>query len=283
MSANTRAWLYVPAVRPELFEKAFGLADGIVVDLEDAVHPAKRVLARKFLSQLDALPRTKPVVVRVNPVNGLDFARDIKALNPLLESGAVQAIRLAKTESRTDAEKAAAATRHWGEFPRLICLLESARAVKAADAIADVDGVQSMMLGEGDLRVSLGLPQGQPGEIGLNLARQHLVLSSRAAGLPAPIGAAYLNVSDLVGLEQTSTALKNMGFYGRSCIHPKQIPGVREAFRSTPEETDWAVRILEQARSMDTAQSASTTLGDGSFIDPAIIKHAEALLARSGS
>ena len=223
------AWLYVPAPRAgELLAKAARGADGIVLDLEDAVHPRQRPAAREHL--LSALRTTRvdvPLVVRVNPVTTDDFAADVAALTPLVLEGIVAAVRIAKIESAADVAVAREATRHWGPEARLICQLESAGAVARAHEIAQSEGVAAIMLGEADLRADLRLPRGAAGDPGLLLARQTCVLASRAAGLPSPVGSAFTDVADADGLLATTTLLSSLGFVGRSCIHPRQSAVVR--------------------------------------------------------
>ena len=279
--ADVAAWLYVPAVRPERFAKAAAAADGVVVDLEDAVHPSRRVEARLLASEALREPLAVPVVVRVNPPGSADFGADIEAVTPLVESGVVAAVRVAKVDSVEDAELAAAATAHWGLGRRLICQLESARAVADARQIGAVTGVHSLMLGEADLRADLGLPRGASGEAGLVLARQQVVLAARSLGLPAPVGSAFTNVTDEAGLAATSAQLRSLGFYGRSCIHPAQVSVVRAAFAPGVDEIRWAQETMTAASRLGDAASAAGTLSDGTFVDPAIVRHAVAILARA--
>ncbi|NPC97052.1 CoA ester lyase [Nocardioides sp. zg-DK7169] len=279
------AWLYVPAPRAgELLAKAAKVADGIVVDLEDAVHPRQRAAAREHLAEaLPAHDGAAFVVVRVNPVSTDDFAADVAALTPLVQAGHVAAVRVAKVESAEEVATARAATAAWGPEPRLICQLESAGAIARAHEIAAADGVHSIMLGEADLRADLRLPRGAAGDPGLLLARQTCVLASRAAGLPSPVGSAFTDVTDTEGLRETSARLAALGFVGRSCIHPKQPAVVREAFAPSEADLAWARSVLAEAGTQDGADSAASVLADGSFVDPAIVRQAERLAARAGA
>ena len=277
------AWLYVPAPRAgELLAKAAKVADGIVVDLEDAVHPRRRAAARQHLAEaLPAYDGAAFVVVRVNPVSTDDFAADIEALTPLVRAGLVLAVRIAKVESAAEVAVARAATAAWGPEPRLICQLESAGAIARAHEIAGADGVHSIMLGEADLRADLRLPRGAAGDPGLLLARQTCVLASRAAGLPSPVGSAFTDVADAAGLHETSLRLAGLGFVGRSCIHPAQPATVRAAFAPDPAEVAWAHSVLAEAGDQDGAGHAASVLDDGTFVDPAIVRQAERIAARA--
>jgi citrate lyase subunit beta/citryl-CoA lyase len=274
------AWLYVPAVRPDLFSKAADSADGVVIDLEDAVHPEARVSARLNLAELERLAPKKPAVVRVNAVRTSDFLLDVAAISPLVTSGLVEAIRLPKVDSPDDVRFAADATQHWGLDRPLLCQLETARGVGEAFAIAKEPGVQGIMLGEADLRVDLGVPRGPDGEEGLMLARQTIVMAARAGGLPAPTGSAYTNVRDLDGLRTSSELLSRLGFGGRSCLHPAQVDIVRKAFRPSPADLEWADAVLNASVGMNLNGSAAAALEDGTFVDPAIVHLAQNLRDR---
>ena len=275
------AWLYVPAPRAgELLAKAAAVADGVVIDLEDAVHPRERVAARRHLAEvLPAYDGEAFVVVRVNPVSSEDFTADVDALTPLVRAGHVAAVRVAKVESADEVGRARAATAAWGPEPRLICQLESAGAVARAHEIAHADGVHSIMLGEADLRADLRLPRGAAGDPGLHLARLTCVLASRAAGLPSPVASAFTDVADSDGLRESSRRLAALGFLGRSCIHPRQASAVRECFAPSDDEVAWARSVLLESGLQEGAGTAASVLADGSFVDPAIVRQAARIAA----
>ncbi len=274
------AWLYVPASRPDRFAKAHAAGDGVVVDLEDAVLPSARAEARSALAGLLDLGGT-PIVVRVNEVGSDDFARDLDAVAPLIAAGAVHAIRVPKVATADDVERAAAATSGWPGERRLICQLESARGVHNAFEIAGHPAVAAVMLGEADLRADLGLPRGTGGDAGLALARQTVVLASRANGLGAPVASSYTDLSDEIGLRANTELMRELGFGGRSCIHPRQVAVVREVFAPTAADVAWARSVLGAAGSAAGAGSGAITLEDGSFVDPAVERQARGILRRA--
>ncbi len=282
MSA-TIAWLYAPADRPDLFGKALAAADGLIIDLEDSVHPASRGQARLNLVRLAELQPSKPVAVRVNRTDSQDFALDVAAVAPLVASGIVQILRLPKVESTEDVRVADEATAGWSVERLLTCQLETAQGVASAYQVARHPRVGAIVLGEADLRADLGLPRGSDGDAGLQLARQTVVLASRAAGLPSPSGSVHTLLGDVHGLRSSSIVLKELGFLGRSCIHPSQVAVVREAFRPSAEDLDWARSVIAAASSSSENGSAATTLADGSFVDPAIVLQAELIVEREGA
>ena len=275
------AWLYVPASRPDRFAKAHAAGDGVVVDLEDAVLPSARAAARANLASLASLAGT-PIVVRVNAVDSADFALDVAAVAPLIRAGVVHAIRVPKVESLADVERAAEATGDWPVERRLICQLESARGVHAAFEVAGHPAVAGIMLGEADLRADLGLPRGTGGDLGLALSRQTVVLASRATGLGAPVASSYTDLSDDAGLRANTELMRELGFRGRSCLHPRQVDIVREVFAPTPADIAWARSVLAAAESAERQGSGAVALGDGSFVDPAVERQARDILRRAG-
>ncbi len=271
------AWLYVPGSRPELFAKAHAAADGIVVDLEDAVLPSARERARGMLDSLGSLSG-KPIVVRVNEVGSADFARDLAAVRPLVTSGIVQAIRIPKVDTRAEVDEAARAVADWPVERPIICQLESARAIHGAFEIAGHPAVRGVMLGEADLRADLGLPRDSTGEGGLALARQTVVLASRANGLGAPVASAFTGAADADRLREDTELMRQLGFHGRSCVHPRQVPVVREVFAPDPADLAWAREVVDAAEAARTRDAAAVALGDGTFVDPAVERQARDLL-----
>ena len=277
-------WLYVPAIQAEkLLPKAAAASGGVILDLEDATHPAKRPEAREILGRLlDSWTPTDGVTlaVRVNHVASADFPLDVAAIGPLLAAGLVSEVHLPKVETPGDVAIAYAATSPYADRPHLACLVESARGLRNAHEVAEAPGVVGVSLGEADLRADLGLPRGEQADDGLLLARLTIVQAARAAGLPAPRGSVFANIKDSDGLRASCEQLRRLGFHGRSVIHPGQVAVVREVFAPTEAELAWAGSVAERADSMLVEGTASVALSDGTFIDPAIVRQAHDLLAR---
>lgn len=283
MLEDIAAWLYVPGIRSELFSKAAAAADGIVIDLEDAVQPNMREKARRDIAVFFERHRIDaPVLVRVNPVGTSEIDKDLVLLESLIRRGQVSGIRLSKIERADQVAWVASVTRGWSPSPILICQLESSRSLRNAFEIADAEGVHSIMLGEGDLRADLRLPMGNTGDRGLLLARQTAVLASSAAGLPSPVGSAFTNIQDEKALRATSVALRTLGFFGRSCIHPRQVAVVRAVFAPSEQERASAEQIVATASEAAAKDSSAAVTSNGSFVDPAIVKHAQSVLRRFG-
>lgn len=280
-------WLYVPAIQAEkLLPKAAAASGGVILDLEDATHPAKRPEAREVIARVLGdweAPEGVTVAVRVNHVDSDDFALDVAAVGPLVQAGQVAELHLPKVESPADVARAYAVTSAYTDGPHLACLVESARGVRNAHEIAEAPGVVGVSLGEADLRADLGLPRGEQADDGLLLARLTIVQAVRAAGLPAPRGSVFANIKDTDGLRASCQLLRRLGFHGRSVIHPGQVATVREVFAPTESELTWASSVAERAEAMLVEGTASVALSDGTFIDPAIVRQAHDLLNRASA
>jgi len=268
--------LYVPGDRPDRFEKAARSgADQVVIDLEDAVAPDGKAQARINSAEYLGSPNRvmTAVVLRINGVDTEHFEADMILLHQLAAHGHLPAeVRLPKVESADEVAILAA-------IPGLAvaALIESALGLEAATDIASARGVVSIGLGEADLRSELMLES----EDSLAYARSRVVVAAAAAGLRSPAMAAYPNLEDVQGLASSCQLGRTLGCYGRSAVHPHQIPVIRDAFRPTIDEVTAAREIL---RSLDAGLEAGRGVvrnASGAMVDAAMRRRAEILLARA--
>lgn len=266
-------WLYVPGDRPEVVTKALGSgADIVVVDLEDAVAPARKEYARAATSELlaDRAPGPVPVHVRINSLAGPLAAADTQALAGL---PGLAGLRLPKVDTAADVLRIAgwAAARTEG-VPPLYALLESALGIENAFAIATAHpAVRGIALGEADLRAVLGVT----GEAGLAWPRSRAVVAARAAGLAPPAQSVYPDVRDAEGLARSCAEGRALGFLGRTAIHPRQLPVIERAYLPTAQEIEAAEEIVRAG----TADTGAAALPDGRFVDAAVVAGALRTLA----
>lgn len=276
MSAPVVTLLYAPADRPELVGKALaGDADVVVVDLEDAVAPARKDAARSGLAALladrpagpDGTPRR--VQVRVNRVGSPWHAEDAAAVAALPPD---VGLRLPKARDVAEVQGVAAAA----PGRPLHLLLEDALGVERAFALATAHAsVAGIGLGEADLRSDLGVDD----EAGLAWARGRLVVAARAAGLPAPAMAVHPHVADPDGLLASCRAGRALGLLGRAAIHPRQLPTIRAAFRPTAAEAARARDVVARVSAAHDAGVGALVLPDGSFLDAAMVQRARTVVA----
>ena len=262
-----RSWLYVPGDRPERIDKALASdADCVIIDLEDAVAPSNKALARDSVRDVAGHGQSKPVLVRVNASGTEDQELDIDALQGL---PAVRGVRIPKCEN------AAQITAIAEQLPKteLHLLVESAKGLQAVDELAVAHpGVATIALGEADLRADMRITD----ESYLGYARGRVVAAAAAAQLIAPPQSVYTNIDDLDGLRATSLQAKAAGFFGRTVIHPKQIEIVNTTFLPSTADVDQA-RALVEALDARTDQAAFV-LPDGRFVDPAVARSAREIL-----
>jgi len=264
--------LYAPADRPTLVTKAFASrADAVLIDLEDAVAAGAKNDARAGVaSLLGGLLQQYPdrsVQVRVNSIGTPWFDEDLAVLAELPPTVAV---RLPKVESAADI---AVVREVLGSRP-IHALLESALGVERAFEIAS-SGVISVGLGEADLKSSLGVDD----EDALSWARSRLVNAARAAGLGAPAMSAFTQLADDNTLAESCHRGARLGFQGRVAIHPKQLPIIEQAFRPTESRLQRARDVLDRVAGATEAGRGVVVLADGTFLDLAMVRRAEEVVA----
>ncbi|MFC4010494.1 HpcH/HpaI aldolase/citrate lyase family protein [Nonomuraea purpurea] len=257
-------WLYVPGDRPERFAKAAASgADVVIIDLEDAVAPARKDEARaNAVAYLRERPAEGQVHVRINDLATARGREDLAAVGQLADG-----VRVPKVESAEVLDAIAGAPAY--------ALLESAAGLVNARAIAAHPSVAGIALGEQDLAAELSITD----ENAMNHLRLQAVIAAAAAGLPPVPMSVYPNVQDEAGLLASSRAGRALGLFGRTAIHPRQIPVIRRAFRPTEEEAARAAEIVEAARAAEQAGLGAVALPDGRFVDAPIVARARRTVA----
>ncbi len=265
-----RSWLYVPGHRADLAAKALtGTAEAVVLDLEDAVAPAAKETARAGVTGLADAGRDRPLWVRMNAPTGPWGAADVA----VLARARIDGVRVPKADDPAVVARLADQLGH-----PLHLLIESALGLEHAFALATAHPlVAALSLGEADLAADLRVAD----RSALDWARQRVVVASRAAGLPSPLAPVWTDLPDLDGLAADSRAARDRGFWGRSVIHPRQIPVVHEAFTPTANELARARALLDSLESAGARGESAYRDGDGRFVDPAVVAGARAVLDRA--
>jgi citrate lyase subunit beta/citryl-CoA lyase len=246
--------LYVPGDRPDRFDKAYRSgADLVILDLEDAVAPDAKALARTSVVRwITGLAESGPrLQVRVNRGSADDF-RAIADLPASIE------VRLPTVESAAEVDAVASAV---GERP-VSALLESAEGIERAFQIADHPAVSTLGIGESDLASQFG--SGDPTL--MEQLRVRVVVAALAAGLPAPMMSAFPGIGDVDGLRADTGRGRKLGFVGRSAIHPSQLPVIRAAFRPSSDDLAWAKEILAAVGAGGVARLASGEMADAAMV-----------------
>jgi citrate lyase subunit beta / citryl-CoA lyase len=264
---TARSYLFVPATRPDRYERALASgADAVIVDLEDAVAAPDKAAARDALRAWLAgrAPAAPGVIVRVNAA-GTRWHDDDLAL--CMRPG-VAGVLVPKAES-ADALHALAAQR---SGLQVIALIESARGLANARAIGNTSGVTRLAFGSIDLALDLGLRGASEDDLAPH--RAELVLASRLSGLPAPIDGVTASIDDVALLRNDVQRARRLGFGAKLCIHPKQLASVHEGLAPSEAEQAWARRIVAAAG----AAGGAAVAVDGAMVDRPVLQRAQSIL-----
>jgi citrate lyase beta subunit len=251
-----RSVLYMPGSRPRALEKARTLpADALILDLEDAVLPSEKARARELVAGAvrGGGYGHRALLVRVNALSTEWGADDLAAA----AAAGPDAVLLPKVETPADILAAAAAldAAESRAGTRIWAMMETPRAVLNAAAIAaSHPRLAGFVMGTNDLAKDLGAAQ-VPGRGPLAVSLGLCLLAARAEGLVAVDGV-YNAFQDLEGFRDACAQSRELGFDGRSLIHPGQIAVANAAFAPTPAE-------VELAEAQLAAFEAAGARGDG--------------------
>ncbi len=272
--------LYLPGNTPGLMINA-GLhsADGIILDLEDSVAPARkdeaRILVRNALRQLDFNGAER--MVRIN-----QGERGIKDLEAVIPQN-VNLVLIPKCEDagtvRNIEEKISGIRSEAGlENPvYLMPIIETALGVEMAFEIArSASGVVAMAVGLEDLTADMGVARTREGGETL-YARTRIINAAKAAGIQ-PIDSVFSDVGDMEGLLQNVHSSRALGFEGMGCIHPRQIPVIRKGFLPGADEIEKAGKIVVAAENALSMGLGVVSLGS-KMIDPPVVARARKIIS----
>ncbi|ROR49001.1 CoA ester lyase [Diaphorobacter sp. C33] len=269
------SFLFVPATQPERLPKALASgADLVIADWEDAVAPADKERARTALADaLAALPAPQRarLLVRINSEATPWFAADLQALAQLTAQGLAGAV-VPKAER---AQTLQAVARAAGPQAALVPLVESVAGLAAADALAAAPQVARLAFGHLDFQVDAGMACAED-EQELLPVRMALVLASRRAGLAAPIDGVTVDTRNPERMGRDAERARRMGFGGKLCIHPAQVPVLHAAF--DPDEA--AVAYAQRVRQALEQAGGGVCVLDGRMVDAPVLAQAEQTLLR---
>ena len=270
-----RSRLYLPGSEPRHFVNArLHAPDAVILDLEDAVAPsekdAARLLVRNALRAVDFRPCER--MVRINPGDlGLE---DVDAVVPqnvhaLLVPKAESAEQVRAVDARAEAARRTAELR---EPCFLVPIIETALGCFNALLIASASpNVVALTIGLEDYTADLGVERTAEGRESL-WARQTVVNAARAAGV-APSDSVFSDVADLDGLRAAVLEARALGFEGKGCIHPRQVPIVHAAFAPTADEIVRAQRVVLAFEDATRRGVGVVTVGS-KMVDPPVVKRA---------
>jgi citrate lyase subunit beta/citryl-CoA lyase len=237
-----RSVLFLPASNPRAIEKARTLdCDAVVLDLEDAVGPDAKDIARQaaVTAVREGGFRAGTVALRVNGLETPWGEADVAAA---VEAGpdVVVAPKVGSAEGARAYETALAAA---PEPLRLWVMIETAAGVLNLPTLAAAGGrLEALLFGQNDLSKELGRQVGRS-RTGLHPAMAWTVAAARAAGL-TPLDGVFNDVADLQGLEAECREGREFGFDGKCLIHPGQVETANRVFAPSEEEAAWARAVV---------------------------------------
>ncbi|SFL24314.1 (3S)-malyl-CoA thioesterase [Loktanella salsilacus] len=266
----TRSALYIPGSKPRALDKARGLTcDVILFDLEDAVAPDAKIEARSNLH--DALAQGgyggRLKLVRINGLDTDWGADDARAAAKMPCDG----VLVPKVSSPADLDAVADLV---PDLP-LWAMMETPLGILNAQTIAAHPRLEGFVIGTNDLAKDMGSRT----RAALTTALQHCLLAARAAGIVA-IDGVYNAYQDQDGLQRECIEGRDMGFDGKSLIHPAQLDTANAVFGPTAEDIDLAHRQIA-AFDAAVAEGQGVAVLDGRIVENLHIVTARATLAKA--
>jgi len=275
-----RSRLYVPGNNPRFMEKALSSgADGVILDLEDSVSPDRkfeaRIMVAHALANLDF--GDMEVMVRINQgeysVDDIDWIVPQRVQHILIPKVEVASqVSVVRDMVEKVSELCDRSAKVW-----LMPIIESPLGVFNALEIARSTPEESaaLTLGLQDLSAEMGVIPTVQGTESFT-ARSLVVLAARAAGLQ-PIDTVYADVKNEEGLRESIVRAKELGFVGKGCIHPSQVPVINEGFLPDDATLDKAKRIVTVMKQAVAQGQGAVALGS-KMIDPPVAKQAQVIV-----
>lgn len=277
-----RSRLYLPGNEPKFFINAsLHQPDGIILDLEDSVSldnkDSARILVRNALRNCDFGDCER--MVRINQkAMGIE---DLEAIIPQMPN----VILIPKVETgehvRAVDAKIHSILKEKGIKAQifLMPIIESALGCFEASYIASsTPSIVALTIGLEDYTADIGAERTVEGKESF-FARSIIVNAARAAGV-VPIDSVFSDVQDMEGLLKSCLESKSMGFEGKGCIHPRQIPVIHQAFAPSPKEIEKAKKIVLAFEDAQKKGLSVVSLGS-KMIDPPVVKRALKIISDS--
>jgi citrate lyase subunit beta/citryl-CoA lyase len=272
-----RTLLFIPGNNPGMLQNSDILgADGIIIDLEDAValseKDAARFLVREYLTNFNP---TTDIFVRINPLDSPYFYDDLDSIKDLDIKGIV--LPKASVESMVSLDKYL--TENKVDF-EIIALVETALGLESAlDILQKSKKIIGVFLGAEDLTLDLGAKRTKQSDE-IAYARSRVIAVSKAMEIQA-IDTPFTDTDDIAGLKIDTLHAKDLGMTGKAIISPRHVEEVNILFSPSQADLDYALRVVEGVKSANEKGLGAFSL-DGKMVDAPIIKRALNLLRLSG-
>lgn len=269
-----RSLLFMPGDDRQKIEKGIATRpDCVIMDMEDGVALNRKAEARQgivaALKELDFAGVEK--IVRINAMDSDLAEEELEAVLPV----SPEALLVPKVESA--AEVAWVLHRIPIDLPLLI-MIETAKGIVNLPEIAAVPGLTALVFGAEDLMASVGGLR-TPSNHEVAYARSALAVHAAAYGLQA-LDMVYVDFNDEAGLRAEARTALELGYSGKTAIHPKQITPINETFTPSPTELERAQRIVA-AHEAHQASGSGAFAFEGKMVDMPVVRAAQAVLARA--
>ena len=268
-TAQARSFLFVPANRPERFDKAVRSgADAVIIDLEDSVPPSEKAAAREALAgRWEAIASDGlPVLLRINALGGAGHGADLGVIGRLPGLAAVMVPKAESTAALSDLYAQLG-------IP-LLPLVETVAGLEAVKGVAAAQGVVRLVIGQIDFMADAGIDCDET-ESELLPLRFAVAVATRSANLAPAVDGVTVHTDDEHRLREDTLRSRRFGFSGKLCIHPRQVSVVHAAFAPSADELAWAHRVVDA----DAAASGAAVQLDGRMVDLPVVLRARRTLA----
>jgi citrate lyase beta subunit len=208
------------------------------------------------------------VAVRPNGADTAHFADDLALVSALAPDALV--LPKATPEALEALEDAR---------PPVVAIVETARGVRDAYEVAAAPSVAALLLGAVDLGAEIGL-EPRPDGLEILYARSKVVLDSAAAGARPPFDIVHLDIYDDEGLEAECRLARSLGFRGKACVHPAQVPIVNRVFAPSEAEIEWARKVVA-AHEQAEREGRGVLALNGAMVDLPVVERARRILAEA--
>ena len=275
MSQKMRSMLFAPGNKYELLQKFSKIQPDIaIIDLEDAVPDSEKQVARENLQKYAQEDKTAATTyVRVNALVSQHFEEDIRSIPPQIAG-----IVIPKVNDASDIERATQAIERYSVSAKILVGIETVKGLMSVQDIFGTASVFAAYFGAEDYVHDLGGLR-TDGNNEVLFARTQIGISSRLFGVPV-VDQIVADFSDSERFMKEAQQAKSLGFTGKLCIHPSQVPLANQSFSSTPEEIQQAIELLK-VYDEAVANGTASIVHDGQMVDEALAKQARRILSQN--
>ena len=275
MSQKMRSMLFAPGNKYELLQKFSKIQPDIaIIDLEDAVPDSEKQVARENLQKYAQEDKTAATTyVRVNALVSQHFEEDIRSIPPQIAG-----IVIPKVNDASDIERATQAIERNSVSAKILVGIETVKGLMSVQDIFGTASVFAAYFGAEDYIHDLGGLR-TDGNDEVLFARTQIGISSRLFGVPV-VDQIVADFSNSERFMKEAQQAKSLGFTGKLCIHPSQVPLANQSFSSTPEEIQKAIELLK-VYDEAVANGTASIVHNGQMVDEALAKQARRILSQN--